>query len=96
MISLIEDGNFFASKISGALCLITTPFHSCEDQARTSFLHSIQLIEAHIHVLGEYNITTDRSLIFLEQHICAISDLIGNESHELSQEIGELLRHLWT
>jgi len=95
--SSLLDKNISVGEIfSKTLCFIAIPFHRCYDIAQASFFHAIQIIESHIGILGEYNAATDVSLIFLEQSIHTISDLIGDETHELTQEIGELLAQLWT
>jgi hypothetical protein len=35
-------------------------------------------------------------MIFLEEHIRAIADLVGDETHEVTRELGNLLEDLWT
>lgn len=60
------------------------------------FLHSIQTIEGFITTLRHYNSLTDTSVLYLEEHIHGVIDLVGDENYKTEEEFGELLQRLWT
>lgn len=88
MLSLVGA---FVSDASG-LGLVTDHKAKIQD----SFSHSLQTFESYVQSLTHYNAATDESLVILDNHIHILSYLIGEELHEVSREIGELLGQLWT
>lgn len=93
---LIDIDESYKGQAKSLLCLVACPLYQCADSAQGSFLNTILIIQSSINVLSEYNSETARSITVLEEHIRAVVDLIGDESHEVVEEIGELLGRMWT
>jgi hypothetical protein len=92
----IDTDKSYKGQIKSLLCFTTSPLYQCKNSGQTSFLSTILIIQSSINDLSQYNSETARSIIVLEEHTRAVVGLIGNESHEVGQEIGELLGRMWT
>lgn len=79
-----------------SLLRVVSPFYPPKDPTQGTFLRSLVIIQSSINILSQYNAETANSVVTLEQLIRGVVDLIGDESHEVTKEIGELLGRLWT
>lgn len=94
-VRVINSDESLAGKAFSFLRAIS-PFSQAESPAQETFLRSLVIIQSSINVLSQYNAETAKSVIILEQHIQGVVDLIGDERHEVTKEIGQLLGQLWT